>query len=170
MEKSGAHFPDRNAHPRGRSVGRWRITITYNAMPATLNIDLNQTTIKSPAMYALERLHAEPGGQILQNKKEAKRLAQCMMRRCWIAAWRDAQDGRREPRQQVRGHLGAGMRGGWPVAHSPVRPPNARLTDAVRGRRMAMGATGRSQRAHALCALPSFRQRRLANGRARDGL
>ena len=55
--------------------------MTYNAMPATLNIDLNQTTIKSPAMYALERLHAGPRGQILQNKKEAKRLAQCMMRR-----------------------------------------------------------------------------------------
>jgi hypothetical protein len=47
-------------------------------MPATLNIDLNQTTIKNPAMYALERLHAELGGQLLQNKKEAKWLAQCM--------------------------------------------------------------------------------------------
>jgi hypothetical protein len=29
-------------------------------------------------MYALERLHAELGGQILQNKQEAKRLARCM--------------------------------------------------------------------------------------------
>jgi hypothetical protein len=86
MEKSGAHFPDRNAHSRGRSVGRWRIAMANNAMPATLNIDLNQTTIKSPAMYALERLHAELDGQILQNKKEAKRLAQCMMRRCWNTA------------------------------------------------------------------------------------
>src|ERR1019366_8260425 len=112
MEKSGAHFPDRNAHSRGRSVGRWRITITNNAMPSTHNIDLNQTTMKSPAMYALERLHAALGGQILQNKKEAKRLAQCMMRRCWNIGWREAQDARREPRQQVRGHLGAGVQGG----------------------------------------------------------
>jgi hypothetical protein len=31
-----------------------------------------------PAMYALERLHAELGGQILQNKQEAPRLAKCM--------------------------------------------------------------------------------------------
>jgi len=29
-------------------------------------------------MYALERLHAELGGQILQNKQEARRLAQCV--------------------------------------------------------------------------------------------
>jgi hypothetical protein len=32
-----------------------------------------------PAMFALERLHAELGGQILQNKKDAKRLAQAMV-------------------------------------------------------------------------------------------
>jgi hypothetical protein len=30
-------------------------------------------------MFALERLHAELGGQVLQNKKEAKRLAQAMV-------------------------------------------------------------------------------------------
>lgn len=35
-------------------------------------------TSKSPALYALERLHAELGGQILANKKEAKRLAESM--------------------------------------------------------------------------------------------
>ena len=35
-------------------------------------------TGKSPALYALERLHAELGGQILQNKKEATRLAASM--------------------------------------------------------------------------------------------
>jgi hypothetical protein len=34
-----------------------------------------------PAMYALERLHAELGGQILQNKQEARRLAKCMKSR-----------------------------------------------------------------------------------------
>jgi hypothetical protein len=32
-----------------------------------------------PAIYALERLHAELGGQINQNKREAKRLAQSMV-------------------------------------------------------------------------------------------
>jgi hypothetical protein len=32
-----------------------------------------------PALYALERLHAELGGQILQNKREARRLAQAMV-------------------------------------------------------------------------------------------
>jgi hypothetical protein len=32
-----------------------------------------------PALYALERLHAELGGQIAQNKREAKRLAQAMV-------------------------------------------------------------------------------------------
>src|SRR6266850_3133560 len=32
-----------------------------------------------PAMFALERLHAELGGQILQNKKDAKRLAKAMV-------------------------------------------------------------------------------------------
>lgn len=31
-----------------------------------------------PALYALERLHAELGGKILSNRKEAKRLAQDM--------------------------------------------------------------------------------------------
>jgi hypothetical protein len=30
-------------------------------------------------MYALEALHAELGGKILENKKEAARLAQCMV-------------------------------------------------------------------------------------------
>jgi hypothetical protein len=30
------------------------------------------------AKFALEKLHAELGGQILDNKREAKRLAQCM--------------------------------------------------------------------------------------------
>lgn len=35
-------------------------------------------TAKSPALYALERLHAELGGQILDNRKEARRLAQSM--------------------------------------------------------------------------------------------
>jgi hypothetical protein len=29
-------------------------------------------------MYALKRLHAGLGGQIIQNKKEGKRLAACM--------------------------------------------------------------------------------------------
>jgi len=47
-------------------------------MPATLNIDLNQTAKKNPAMYSLERLHAELGGKIKDNSQEAKRLAQCM--------------------------------------------------------------------------------------------
>ena len=32
-----------------------------------------------PALYALERLHAELGGQIAENKREAKRLAQAMI-------------------------------------------------------------------------------------------
>ena len=32
-----------------------------------------------PAMFALLRLHAELGGQIKENKKEAKRLAKCML-------------------------------------------------------------------------------------------
>lgn len=32
-----------------------------------------------PAMQTLERLHAELGGQILENKKEAKRLAAAMV-------------------------------------------------------------------------------------------
>jgi hypothetical protein len=31
-----------------------------------------------PAMYALERLHAELGGKIIDNKREAKRQAQSM--------------------------------------------------------------------------------------------
>lgn len=33
----------------------------------------------TPAIYALERLHAELGGQIVQNKREAKRLAASMV-------------------------------------------------------------------------------------------
>jgi len=32
-----------------------------------------------PALYALERLHAELGGKITDNKREAKRLAQAMI-------------------------------------------------------------------------------------------
>jgi len=50
-----------------------------NAIPAILNIDLNQTTKKNPAMYTLERLHADLGGKIKDNKREAKRLAQAML-------------------------------------------------------------------------------------------
>lgn len=33
---------------------------------------------QTPALYALERLHAELGGKILENRNEAKRLAQDM--------------------------------------------------------------------------------------------
>ena len=62
MEKPGAHFLDRNIHPTGTLGGKRRVTMMLeNAMPATLNIDLDQTTAKTSAMHALERLRGELG-------------------------------------------------------------------------------------------------------------
>jgi hypothetical protein len=48
------------------------ITMAETAMPAALSIDLNQTVKNNPAMYALERLHAELDGWAAKSRQRRK--------------------------------------------------------------------------------------------------
>jgi hypothetical protein len=50
------------------------ITMAKNAMPAALSIDLSQTAKNNPAMYALERLHAELDGWAAKGHDDDARL------------------------------------------------------------------------------------------------